>query len=223
MHPPSRGLLKPIIIVAIPLVIVLLTLAGYVEKCLWMRQLNYAGIFWTLLSVQCGMFASAFVLTFLYLWINLRLAARNSAAFRRGGLLEGTAIMSTDDPVAQTSIDLSYKLLNLVVLAVSAGVALFFAAGVYTKWDTYLRFRYGGSFGLSDPLFKVDVGYYLFRLPFYEVLQSSLMLLTVLALAVVLLIYVFFGLLRLSGGHNTGAGGNVIRHLSVLLYFSSKL
>ena len=83
MYPPSRGLLKPIIIVAIPLVIVLLTLAGYVEKWLWMRQLGYAGIFWTLLSVQWEMFCAAFVFAFLYLWINLRLAARNGAASAR--------------------------------------------------------------------------------------------------------------------------------------------
>ena len=68
---------------------------------------------------------------------------------------------------------------------ISAGVALFFAVGFYAQWDTYLRFRYGGSFGVADPLFGVDVGFYVFHLPFYELLQTSLMLLTVLTLAVV--------------------------------------
>ena len=51
-----------------------------------MRQLDYAGIFlWTLLSVQWAMFGAAFVFAFLYLWINLRQAARNSLAFRGDG------------------------------------------------------------------------------------------------------------------------------------------
>jgi uncharacterized membrane protein (UPF0182 family) len=76
--------------------------------------------------------------------------------------------------------------LKAAVVLVSAGVALFFALGFYTEWDTYLRFRYGGSFGVSDPLFGVDVGFYVFHLPFYELLQSSLTLLTVLTFGIVL-------------------------------------
>ena len=64
------------------LIVVLVGIAGYLEKWLWMRQLDYTGIFWTLLSVQWAMLCSAFVFAFLYLWINLRQAAKNSTAFR---------------------------------------------------------------------------------------------------------------------------------------------
>ena len=191
---------------AVLLIIILGIITGYVEKWLWMRQLDYAGIFWTLLSVQWAMFCSAFVFAFLYLWVSLRQAVRNSAAFRGDG------------PVAQTGIDFSPRLLKLAVGVISAGVALFFAAGFYAQWDTYLRFRYGGSFGVSDPLFGVDVGFYLFHLPFYSLLQTSLMLLTVLALAAVVLTYVFFGLLRLSGSGKIAAAGNATSHLSQLLF-----
>ena len=205
-HPLFRHLLRIMIAAAVLLMIVLGIITGYLEKWLWMRQLDYAGIFWTLLSVQWAMFCSAFVFALLYLWVNLRQAVRNSAAFREIG------------PVAQTGIDFSPRLLKLTVALVSAAVALFFAFGFYAQWDTYLRFRYGGSFGVSDPLFGVDVGFYLFHLPFYELLQSSLMLLTVFALAIVLLTYVFFGLLRLSGTGNIVADGNATSHLSVLLF-----
>ena len=106
----------------------------------------------------------------------------------------------------------------MLVVLVSAGVALFFAVGYYAQWDTWLRFRYGGAFGVSDPLYGVDVGFYLFHLPFYELLQTSLMLLTVLALAAVLLTYVSFGLLRFSGNRKIVAAGKATSHLSVLLF-----
>jgi uncharacterized membrane protein (UPF0182 family) len=205
-HPPFRHLLRFMIAAAVLLIIALGIITGYLEKWLWMRQLDYSGIFWTLLSVQWAMFCSAFVFAFLYLWVNLRQAVRNSAAFREDG------------PVAQTGIDFSPRLLKLAVALVSAGVALFFALGFYAQWDTYLRFRYGGSFGVSDPLFGVDVGFYLFHLPFYGLLQSSLMLLTVFALGIVLLTYVFFGLLRLSGSGKIAADSNATSHLSVLLF-----
>jgi uncharacterized membrane protein (UPF0182 family) len=104
------------------------------------------------------------------------------------------------------------------VVLISAGVALFFATGFYAEWDTYLRFRYGGSFGMSDPLFGVDVGFYVFHLPFYVLLQSSLTLLTILTLGIVLSTYAFFGLQRPSGSGRIAVGGNATSHLAVLLF-----
>jgi len=217
-HLPFRHLLSLLIAAAFLLILVLGIITGYLEKWLWMRQLNYAGIFWTLLSVRWAMLCSAFVFAFLYLWVNLRQAIRNSAAFRGGGWAGGPAFLSAANAVAQTGLDFSPRFLKLAAVVVSAGGALFFALGFYGQWDTYLRFRYGGSFGVSDPLYGVDVGFYVFHLPFYGVLQTSLMLLTVLALAAVLLIYMFFGLLRRSGSGKIVAAGNATSHLSVLLF-----
>src|SRR5580693_9669575 len=205
-HPPFRHLLRFMIAAAVLLIIALGIITGYLEKWLWMRQLDYASIFWTLLSVQWAMFCSAFVFAFLYLWVNLRQAVRNSAAFREDG------------PVAQTGIDFSPRLLKLAVALVSAGVAFFFALGFYAQWDTYLRFRYGGSFGVSDPLFGVDVGFYLFHLPFFLMLQGGLTLLTILTLAVVLPTYMFLGLQQASRSGTIAIGGNATSHLSVLLF-----
>jgi uncharacterized membrane protein (UPF0182 family) len=135
-HLPFRHLLSLIIAAAVALIIVLGVITGYVEKWLWMRQLDYAGIFWTLLSVQWAMSASAFVFAFLYLWVNLRQAARNSLAFRGDGRPRQPGLVSEADALAQTGIDFSPRLLQLAVGVISAGVALFFAAGFYAQWDT---------------------------------------------------------------------------------------
>ena len=217
-HPPFRHLLRLVIAAAVLLIIVLGIITGYLEKWLWMRQLDYAGIFWTLLSVQWAMFGLAFVFAFLYLWVNLRLAARNSGAFRGDARAGRPAFLSGADAVAQAGLDFSPRLLNLAVVLVSAGVALLFALGFHAQWDTYLRFRYGRSFGVSDPLFGVDVGYYVFHLPFYQLLQTSVMLLTVLALAGVVLTCVFFGLLRVGSSGKIVADAKATSHLSVLLF-----
>ena len=216
--PLFRHLLSLMIAAAFLLIIVLGIITGYIEKWLWMRQLGYAGIFWTLLSVQWAMFCSAFVFAFLFLWFNLRQAVRNSAVIRGHGRSGSPELFSGADAAAQAGIDFSPWLLKLVVGVVSAGVAVFFAMGFYGEWDTYLRFHYGGSFGVADPLFGVDVGFYVFHLPFYGLLQTSLMLLTVLALAAVLLTYVFFGLLRANRSGMIAAGASATSHLSVLLF-----
>jgi len=220
---PSRHLLRSLIVAAFLLFAVLAGIAGYLEKWLWMRQLHYTGIFWTLLSIQWTMLCSAFVFAFLYLWINLHQAAKNNIALRGHGQPWGPAFLSGADAdaqtrIEQTRIELSPRLLKAAVVLISAGVALFFAIGFYAEWDTYLRFRYGGSFGISDPLFGVDVGFYIFKLPFYELLQSSLTLLTILTLGIVFSAYVFLGLQRENGSGRIAVGGNATSHFSVLLF-----
>ena len=141
MHLPSRHLLRPTIVVAVLLIAVLVGVAGYLEKWLWMRQLDYTGIFWTLLSVQWVMFCSAFVFAFLYLWINLRQAAKNSAAFSRDSQAWRPGFLSRADADSQPSdsqpsIELSPRLLKAAVVLISAGVALFFATGFYAEWES---------------------------------------------------------------------------------------
>jgi len=79
----SRHLISLLIVAVILLSVVLIAIAGNIEKWLWMSQLNYGGIFWTLLSVQWAMFWSAFVFAFLYLWANLHLATRKGRDFGR--------------------------------------------------------------------------------------------------------------------------------------------
>jgi len=222
-RPPSRHSLRLMIAAAVLLIAVLVGIAGYLEKWLWMQQLDYTGIFWTLLSAQWGMFCSAFVLAFLFLWINLRQATKNGAAFSGNGQawkfdLPRQSRLSRTDTDTPPSIELSPRLLKAAVALISAGVAFFFATGFYAEWDTYLRFRYGGSFGISDPLFGVDVGFYIFHLPFYVLLQSSLTLLTISTLGIVLATYVFLGLQRASTSGTIALGGNALSHPSVLLF-----
>ena len=207
--------------IILSVVLVLFVLAGltdYIEKWLWMRQLDYTSIFWTLLSVRCAMFGAAFAFAFLYLWINLRQATKKSVAFAENDRPWSLAFLSRTDAGTRTGNELPPGLMKAALVLVSGGVALFFALGFYAEWDTYLRFRYGGSFGESDPLFGVDVGFYLFHLPFYELLQSSLTLLTVSTFTIVVLVYGLFGSWQRRSSGAIVAGGGVAAHLSVLLF-----
>jgi uncharacterized protein len=199
---------------AILVLAILAVISGYIQKGLWMGQLGYSGVFWTLLSLRLGLFCAAFVAAFLYLWSNLRLAARNSAAFRAGTPTGESTV------AAEPAIQIPPTVWKLAMGTISLVAALFFAAVFYGQWDTYLRFRYGGPFGLSDPLFGANVGYYVFHLPFYELLQSSLAALTLTTLlAVLLFYYAYRRLRRLSPtGPVEGWSAKGVSHLSFLLF-----
>ena len=183
--PPSIGhRLRWIVFAAFAAVILVTVILGLVQKWLWMRELNYSGIFWTLLSIKWVMFGVAAVSAFLFLWINLRIAARAIGDLVRKAP-SGKMVESSEDAARRINIDLSSRLVLFVMDVAAIIVSVIFAISISAQWDTYLRFRYGGSFGVTDPLFKVDLGFYFFRLPFYELLQGSLIFLTVAALAIV--------------------------------------
>ena len=208
-----RGRLLTLIIGAAILgIIILAVISGVIQKWLWMQQLDYAVIFWTLLSVKWRMFCLAFVVVFLYMGINLHLAAKKGAVSREGN----SAGLS--DILSKSGIQVSPAGLKLAMATVSVVVAFIFAFMFYAQWDTYLRFRYGGSFGVHDPLFGVDVGFYLFRLPFYELLQNSLAALTLVTLLAALIAYACFGLLQFSRSARLKEQAGV-PHLSALLFF----
>jgi uncharacterized protein len=197
----------------IALIAFLVVIAGFIQKFLWMRQVGYADIFWTILSVRWGLFGVAFVVAFGYLWINLQVLARNGAAFRAGNLRSESTV------AANLGIQIPPSVLTLAMGAAAAGGALIYSLVFYGQWDTYLRFRYGASFGLADPLYGIDAGFYLFRLPFYELLQSSLTALAVMTLLAVFAFYAYFGLLRFSRSERMeGSSTKAFPHLSMLLF-----
>ena len=60
--PPKKShLLRWVLFAVIAFAVVLAVFLGLIQKWLWMRELDYVGIFWTLLSVKWGMFGAALV------------------------------------------------------------------------------------------------------------------------------------------------------------------
>ena len=55
--------------------------------------------------------------------------------------------------------------------------------------DTFLKFSHAGAFGVNDPLFNLDVGYYVFKLPFYRYLYHLAVASLILSAIVVVAVY----------------------------------
>jgi uncharacterized membrane protein (UPF0182 family) len=179
-----------------------------------MGQIGYINIFWTLLSMRWALAGAAFLIAFLYLGLNL-LAAFDGVSWGQTALPGRQSIASAGGTDwARVLATLSSRLVTGAVLLGSAVVALLFAVAYYARWDSYLRLRYGGSVGIADPLYGTDVGFYLFHLPFYELIQSSLIVLTILTFLVVLACYV--------GSAIMGQTGSAGRDVSQTLTLSSK-
>ena len=215
--PPSLGaLVKWGLIAVVGIGLILSVVLGLIQKWLWMRQLDYEGIFWTLLWVKWGIFGVTFIVSVLYLWINLRFAARSIDLVGVESIFNRT-FSHPADASRTIEVDISPKLLVFAIDFAIVVLSLIFAMGVSAQWDTFLRFRYGGSFGIADPLFSIDLGFYVFRLPFYELIQGSVTLLTVSALAILTLCSVF-GVRQAKSSGKITVPSVVRRHFMVLLF-----
>jgi uncharacterized membrane protein (UPF0182 family) len=209
-----------IIPAAVLLIGALMVLAGFLQKLLWMRQLNYAGVFWTIVSVKVGMTCVAFLVALVFLAINIYFASKNNLVPEGDPAKTPGTVTKTRD-IEIRGLAISHPTVRRVAATMTIAIAAFFALGFYGQWDTYLRFRYGGSYGLSDPIFGIDLGFYLFRLPFYQLLQSSVLLLTTLAIIAVGLEYTYFGVLRATSLRKVEIRQHAVRHVSVLLFIMS--
>jgi len=211
-------LLKWICPIAALLFIALVAIPGFLQKWLWMRQLDYAGIFWTLFTVKVALTCVGFIFAALFLWLNMRHAAKSSPTLV-GSETPQKEVSAGKTPQARLkTVAFAHHVVARGSTLVSAVLAAIFASGLFMQWDTYLRFRYGGAFGIVEPIFGLDLGFYMFRLPWYEFVQSSLMLITVVAIVAVLAQYATFGVLRLTSRRTVEVANPAVRHLSILLF-----
>jgi uncharacterized membrane protein (UPF0182 family) len=203
------GLIAAVIVA----LIILSTISGLIERWLWMRQLGYQGIFWRILTMQWALFGVAFIGVFLYVGINLRLALRRIFVLRGSDSEQGRALYAPDGTRITSAFTTGANLI------VSGIFALIFALIFYSEWDTWIRFRWGEAFGKTDPIFNADIGFYVFRLPFFELIQNGLAWLTFFTLLIVLITYVLLGVFESEEGWPAQRSRPVTAHLSVLFLF----
>ncbi|MFI7520732.1 UPF0182 family membrane protein [Micromonospora globbae] len=82
---------------------------------------------------------------------------------------------------------------------ISVIVGLFAGLSAQSRWNQWLLFRNGGDFGVKDPEFGIDVGFYVFQLPFWRYLLGVGFTAVVLAVVGALAMHYLFGGVRLQG------------------------
>ena len=172
--------------------IVLVISTGMIMEWMWLDNLGYTGIFWTLKVAKISLLAAAFLISAAFLTVNLRLLADRL----RSATFIGTPLESLNLNLARAD---HHKRVKQFLTVAGLMVAFMFALSFSVRWDESLRFVWNMPFGEIDPIFGHDIGFYLFQLPFWELIQTALTVLTFLTLAMLIVIYSFGGLLRLDG------------------------
>ncbi len=177
---------------------------------LWMQELGYAFVFWKLLTVKILLFCCPAMVVFACIFWSLMIAVRRSFAFGE----QREIVLADQSTYAVTATPGKASLLCSVLALLPA---LLFGRIFSAFWDSTIRFAWGGSYGMADPLYGNDIGFYLFRLPLYEFLQNGLAGMILTALLLTAGVYLLQALTRKSGGSAAAFPAAGSRHLYLLL------
>ncbi|MGC4803592.1 UPF0182 family protein [Micromonospora sp. DT233] len=199
-----RGrVLMGVLIAAVAVLIVLYLGVRVWTDWLWFDEVRYTEVFTGVLATRLLLFlvvglAMAVILGG-NLWLAYRLRPRSPG---QPALERYRAVLSAR--------------LGLWISLVALGIGILAGLSAQGRWTQWLLFRNGGNFGVKDPEFGIDIGFYVFQLPFWRYLLGVGFTVVVLALLGALAVHYVFGGVRLQGvgDRMTGAAR---AHLSTLV------
>ncbi|MGD0623750.1 MAG: UPF0182 family protein [Thermodesulfobacteriota bacterium] len=179
--PPVRSAIGIVIFITALLLLMLLWRGiEMITDWYWFQELGYENVFLVTFLTQMkvgALFGAAFFFIF---YLNLFLADRFSS---RGYWVNKDALIHIPPWEAG-----NYPIGVLILLG-SILFSLFATMRGSAQWENYLRFFQATPFGLSDPLFNKDIGFYVFQLPFLNYLYGWLITVLILTAIATALIY----------------------------------
>lgn len=154
-------------------------------EVLWFDQLGAVRVLWTRWGASAILFVVAFAIQFAAVVAAIQWAYK-SAPKRVSGQ-SGSTLREY-----QKALEPFRKLL---FWGLPALISLMTAAGMASQWQTFMIWFNRTPFGVTDPQFGLDVGFYVFTLPVLELITGFLLnTLIVCTIAVVVLGYLYGGL-----------------------------
>lgn len=162
---------KGIIIVVLLIILLFVALIGWITDFMWFRELSYVSVFLTKLFTQLKIGIPTFIIITFLAYIYLK--------FLKRGYIKK---VDSDEEV-------DAKRLNLITwgLAGAFGVITTYFAAT-RLWFQTLQFVNSSAFDIKDPLYHIDISFYVFKLNFIEEINSIIITLIV-AFAILTVVY----------------------------------
>ena len=180
--------------IAIAVIAVLLIGPRFIDTYvdwLWFGELGYRSVFTTVLLTRLIVFLVAALLVGAIVFAGLALAYRTRPVF--------VPTTGPNDPIARYRTAVMSKL-RAFGLGIPALIGLMSGLVAQSYWPRIQLFLHGGDFGVTDPQFGRDLGFYAFDLPFFRLVLSYLFAAVFLAFLANLVTHYVFGGIRLAAG-----------------------
>ncbi len=138
-------------------------LVGWWVEWLWFGEVGQRGVYWRILGAQAQLALLSGISLAALMLLNLLLARRGAPPLTRR--LRESPARAQLEQFARIGV-------RVLIVGGSLVVGLLGATEAATHWEEYLLFRQPQGFGIQDPIFGRDVGFYVFTLPFLKYLYG---------------------------------------------------
>jgi uncharacterized membrane protein (UPF0182 family) len=140
---------------------------GFYTEWLWFSSLGYGDVYTTILQTKVLLFIAAVIIFFTLFFGNFFLATRLAPK-----------VESRSWPWE-------------IVIIFTALLALLFGSIAQANWLTVLQFFNGQPFGITDPVFNKEISFYVFSLPFLQLVRGWLLSMLIVTLLSTVGVYAF--------------------------------
>lgn len=152
----GRGILIALGLLFFAVIVFGRAIAGFYVDALWHDALGRSDVFWGQLWAKVSLFLLFFAVFAVIAIANLLVADRTAP----------TSFPANVHPYVERFHEVFGHRLRLVRYGTAMVLAFMLALPAVSKWQDWLLFRNSKSFGVDDAQFGIDVGFYVFQLPF---------------------------------------------------------
>jgi len=211
-----------VIAAAVFVIVILIAMTGVIANfytdVLWFKDLGQESVFWTRIwsEVLAGLVFG--VLSLLIIASNIIIARRMRPQITTAARPEGIAM--TPQQQIEEFFSRAREVAEPFVRWILFGISLFLAwtigSSMASDWEFFRLALAGVPFGIADPQFGLDVGFFVFRLPALMAVNDWITSTLAVTLVITALVHLYDGGIRPSE-RLQGIDAHVKAHLSVLL------
>ncbi|MCD5346690.1 UPF0182 family protein [Agromyces sp. S2-1-8] len=185
--PRRRAPIAITIGIVVVLVIAFFVFTGLYADVLWYQQLGFLSVLTTEWIARASLFVIGFLAMALPVWGSIQIAYRTRPVYAKlNSQLD--RYQEVFEPLRRLAM---YGI--PVVLGVFAGVS------ASSRWEVTLAWLNRTPFGQTDPQFGLDIGFYIFELPFYRGVVGFASAVVLLSVLLVIATNYLYGAIRVSG------------------------
>ncbi|KEI00804.1 hypothetical protein ADU90_13015 [Clostridium botulinum] len=176
-------------IICLGLIVVFLSrIVNVIINIKWFKEIGYLSVYFTRIITVVALMLLVFVICFLSIKFYFKSIKNN--------ILKHKEFIDVDLG--------NEKIQNRVIGILNIVISLFIAITFSTSyWDKILQFINANKFNIKDPIFNIDISFFIFKLPLIESIYSSLMSLLIILAVITVIIYVILNAKdRISFGRN---------------------
>ena len=171
LHLRRSGPLLPTLVILVIIIVIVSVAAQWWTEVLWFNSVGFTKVFWIELSTKVGLFVVCGLLTAVVVASSLLIGYRTRPVYPP---------ISAEQQNLDHYRELLEPLRRLATVAAPAVLGIFAGSAGASQWQTFLLWTNRVPFGSKDAQFNLDIGFFVFTLPWLRFIVGFLTMALVL-------------------------------------------